>query len=286
MRLASISNLLVLPHSVFALPFALVGLLLSNREGRLVEGRFPLWAELGLVVVAVIAARSAAMGFNRLIDADLDARNPRTKEREIPAGKVSAGEAKRVVAAASAIFLVSSFLLGAHCAVLAPFVLGVLFYYSYTKRRGAYAHLVLGLALACAPGGAWWVFRPAVELTPVLLMTAVLFWVAGFDILYSSQDVESDRNNGVHSIPSALGIEYSMLIARWFHALCVIAFIGVGLSADLGSWYYAGVLVIALSLTLEHRLVSPFDLSKINHAFFTLNGVVSLVYLVFVAVSI
>ena len=286
MRIATISNLLVLPHSVFALPFALAGLLLAFREGRLVEQRFPLWMELGLVVVAVIAARSAAMGFNRLIDADLDARNPRTQAREIPAGKVTPSQTRTIVVCAAAIFFAASLLLGWHCAALAPFVLGVLLYYSYTKRQGAYAHLVLGLALAFAPGGAWWVFRPAVELTPILLMIAVLFWVAGFDILYSSQDVESDRNNGVHSIPSALGIEYSVLVAQWFHAFCVLAFVAVGISAELGAWYYVGVLVIALSLTLEHRLVSPFDLSRINHAFFTLNGVVSLAYLLFVVASV
>lgn len=286
MSLGAFSRLVALPHSVFALPFALAAFLLSFRRGALVEPSFSLLGELIVMVLAVVAARTAAMGWNRLADADIDALNPRTAKREIPAGAVSRRQAAILVGGSSAAFFLCAFLLGTHCLVLAPLVLGLLFYYSATKRRGAHAHIVLGLALALAPGGAWWIFRPAVELTPLLLMFSVLAWVAGFDILYSGQDVEFDRSQGIFSIPAEVGIEYSHFLARVLHLLCVVGFLAVGWSAGLNGWYEVGVLVVAGSLVLEHRMVSPFDLSRINHAFFTMNGVVSVAYFLFVALSI
>ena len=273
------SRLVALPHSVFALPFALASLILAFNQGALVPGADSLVVTVLLVVVAVISARTAAMAFNRLVDAAIDAKNPRTAGREIPAGKVEPRAAALVTIISSVVFLLASWLLGGHCLLLAPFELAWLLAYSYAKRFTPLAHLVLGFALALAPGGAWWVLRPEVELTPLLLMGAVLSWVAGFDILYSCQDVQADRDNGIRSIPATLGVDWSLRVARVCHVLCWLLFLGVGLASGLGSGYVIGLSLLAVPLVLQHRVLRPWDLSRINHAFFTLNGVVSLGYL-------
>jgi 4-hydroxybenzoate polyprenyltransferase len=280
------SNLIVLPHSVFALPFALASLLIAAHRGSTANLAHSALYLLFWVVVAVVSARTAAMAFNRLLDADIDRLNPRTAKREIPLGLVSKRQAAWFTAGAAGLFFVSSFLLGSHCFVLSPFVLGLLFFYSYTKRIGWYAHVVLGSALACAPGGAWWVVRPALEATPLLLMTAVLFWVAGFDVLYSCQDIEFDRENGVYSLPSLLGVETSLHTAAIFHAVSFVFFLAMGISAGMPLIYFIGMALLGGFLLGQHRLISPIDLSRINHAFFTANGVMSLLYLLLIALSL
>ena len=285
MDLSRFSRLVAFPHSVFALPFALSGFLLAARVGPTIELRFNRFIELLLVVVCVVAARTSAMAFNRVIDASIDAANPRTKEREIPAGKVSPRDAWLLVVVSTSIFLLGAFLLGWHCFVLAPFVIAVLLGYSYMKRFSPAAHLVLGLALALAPGGAWWVLRPEIALLPILLMFSVLLWVAGFDIIYSCQDVASDRENGIFSIPAKVGIDYSLLLSELFHIVCLLGFTAVGVHAGLGVIYFAGVALFGALLIYEHSLVAPGDLSRVNQAFFTVNGLISVLYLAAVAAS-
>lgn len=281
--LSLFSNFVVLPHTVFALPFALAALLLAYSRGPTANGgRSPL-VLLTEIVVAVVAARVAAMAFNRIADADIDARNPRTAGRELPTGKISRTSAAAIVTCASATFLLFSSFLGRHCLMLSPFVLALLLCYSYTKRVGSYAHFVLGLALALAPGGAWWVLRPQVELTPLLLMGAVLFWVAGFDILYSCQDVVFDREHEVFSIPAKFGVETALFSAKMYHLIALGAFLLVGWSAGLGGTYIFGTLVLGMFLLGQHWLISAFDLGRINQAFFTANGAVSLFYLGLIA---
>jgi 4-hydroxybenzoate polyprenyltransferase len=275
-RLVDYSNLVKLPHTVFALPFAGVGATLASYRFQL----RPL--DLLWIVLAFTAARFAAMGFNRIADRRIDARNPRTRMREIPAGKLSVREAGAAVALASALFLFSAAMLNPLCLLLAPFALGWIFFYSYTKRFTRWAHLVLGFALAIAPVGAYLAIagrwsEPAGMLAA--LAAAVLCWVAGFDILYSLQDEEFDRTHGLHSVPAALGAAGAIRVSRALHALCVLLFATVGLLLpELGALYFAGVALIGGMLVYEQSLVRPDDLSRIDAAFFNINGAISLVF--------
>ena len=279
------SGLVALPHSVFALPFALSSFLLAARTSALtLDGA--LIGKGALIILAVVCARTAAMAFNRYVDWRIDARNPRTAEREIPRGAINPKSALLLVLGSSVAFGICAALLGMHCLVLAPAVLIVLLGYSLTKRFTSAAHLFLGAALGLAPGGAWWVIRPSVELVPLLLMGAVTLWVAGFDILYSCQDTEFDRQEGLHSIPARLGIRNALMLARILHAISFSLFIAVGLAAHLPGVYFAGQLVIGFLLGYQHTLVSEIDLSRINRAFFTTNGVISLGYLLLTGLSI
>jgi 4-hydroxybenzoate polyprenyltransferase len=223
------------------------------------------------------------MAFNRIIDREFDARNPRTQSRELVTGEVSLGSAVGIVILASIGFLLVAALLGRHCLYLAPFVLAYLFFYSYSKRFTRYSHFVLGGALALAPGGAWWVLRPQLELTPILLMLAVAFWVAGFDVIYSCQDEHFDRTEGLYSLPAAVGAERALLLARFFHLLSFLILIAAGSVLELGMSYFIGLLPIGLLFIYQHSLVSAADLSRVNRAFFTVNGWVSVYYLLLVA---
>jgi 4-hydroxybenzoate polyprenyltransferase len=276
-RWADYSNLVKLPHTVFALPFALVGATLASY-------RFPVrGTDLLWIVLAFTAARFAAMGFNRIADRAIDARNPRTRGREIPSGKLSVREASAAVVLASALFLLAAGMLNPLCLVLAPFALGWIFFYSYTKRFTRWAHLVLGFALAIAPVGAYlaiagrWT-EPAGAL--LALAGAVLCWVAGFDILYSLQDVEFDRENRLHSVPAAFGVAGAIGVSRALHLLCVALFALTGLLfVELGVLYFAGVGLIALMLLYEQSLVRADDLSRIDAAFFNVNGAISLAFM-------
>ncbi len=245
----------------------------------------PLLGPLLLIVLAVFFARSAAMGFNRLVDAKLDAKNSRTEGRELPAGKLKRGQVLGLVLVSSGLFVLMSGLLGRHCLVLSPLVLCILLGYSLTKRFTEYSHFALGLALACAPGGAWWVLRPEVELLPVLMMFTVVLWVGGLDILYSCQDVSFDRREGLHSIPARLGVSKALGLARAVHLLAFLGFCSVGLSAGLGGSYFLGVLLIGFMLIAEHMIIKPRDLSRINRAFFTFNGFISLGYVLLIVVA-
>jgi 4-hydroxybenzoate polyprenyltransferase len=279
-RLVDYSNLVKLPHTVFALPFALVGATLASYRHPLA-----LWDVL-LILVAFTSARFAAMGFNRIVDRSIDAKNPRTKMREIPSGRLSAREAAASVVAASALFLVCAALLNPLCLILAPFALAWIFFYSYTKRFTAAAHLVLGFALAIAPVGAYlavagrWSEPPAALL---VLAAAVLCWVAGFDILYSLQDADFDRREGLHSIPAALGPRGALTTSRLLHAASAVLFVGLGLLVpELGVLYFIAAGVIAAMLIYEQSLVRADDFSRIDAAFFNVNGAISVVFFVLV----
>lgn len=282
-RLVDYSNLVKLPHTVFALPFALVGATLASYAYAVA------WTDVLLILVAFTAARFAAMGFNRIVDRAIDARNPRTAGREIPSGKLTVAQASLAVAAASALFFACAGLLNRLCLVLAPFALVWIFFYSYTKRFTRWAHLVLGFALAIAPVGAYlavageWSHPPALLL---VLAGAVLCWVAGFDILYSLQDMEFDRREGLHSIPAALGARGALLTSRALHALSAGLFVALGfLHPALGALYFAGAAVIAVMLAYEQSLVREDDFSRIDAAFFNVNGAISVGFFLLVLVE-
>ncbi len=282
-RLVDYSNLVKLPHTVFALPFALVGATLASY-------RFPVrLTDLLLILVAFTSARFAAMGFNRIVDRAIDARNPRTRMREIPAGKLTAGQASVAVAAASALFLACAAALNHFCLVLAPFALAWIFFYSYTKRFTRWAHLVLGFALAIAPVGAYLAIsgrwsEPVAVL--VVLAGAVLTWVAGFDILYSLQDMEFDRSEGLHSVPAAFGARGALAISRVLHVACAGLFFLLGtLVPEVGALYFVGAGLIAVMLAYEQSLVRSDDFSRIDAAFFNINGVISIGFCVLVLVE-
>ena len=255
-------------HSIFALPFALQGAWLA-------AGGTPTLRTLLLVVACAVCARTAAMGFNRLADARIDAQNPRTRSREIPAGQLTRSAVAVLVLCASLLFVASAWALNPLSGKLALPVLGVLLGYSYVKRFHWAAHLVLGLALALAPLGAWIAVRGDFSgpLAPVLwLAGAVLTWVAGFDLIYACQDAEFDRNTGLHSVPQRFGVANALRLARVLHVFTVLALSMVALCVP-SSWVYALAIVLAAALLAwEHSLVAPDDLSRVNLAFFTING--------------
>lgn len=255
-------------HSIFALPFALQGAWLA-------AGGIPSARTLLLVVVCAVAARTAAMAFNRLVDARIDARNPRTARRELPAGTLSPRAVAALVLLASLVFVGASFALNALAGLLSAPVLAVLLGYSYFKRFSAAAHFVLGLALAIAPLGAWIAVRGDFEgdLAPVLWLSAgVLTWVAGFDLIYACQDAEFDRASGLHSIPAKLGVRAALWLSIALHVAALAAFACVGTSADLSWPYWCAFGICAVLLAWQHAIVSPRDLSRVDVAFFTLNG--------------
>jgi len=257
-------------HSIFALPFAFTGALLAIREDEFSTPN--LAAKLGWIVVAMVAARSAAMTFNRILDAEIDARNPRTRLRHLPAGLLSRRFAWGFLAASVAAFLVAAAALNPLCLKLAPIALAVLFAYSYTKRFTSLSHLVLGLALGIAPAAAWIAIRGALDARIVLLTAAVTFWTAGFDIIYACQDYDFDRREGLHSIPRRLSIPAALQIARGLHLAMLAALAALAHAFQLGPVSLAGIGLVAALLAYEHSLVKPADLSRVNAAFFTVNG--------------
>jgi len=222
------------------------------------------------------------MAFNRLVDLRFDRLNKRTEQRELVTGKVRPGAAWAMVFASAVIFFIAAWALGDHCLALAPFVLLYLLFYSYSKRFTSFSHLVLGGALALAPGGAWWVLRPEVELAPLLLMAAVAFWVAGFDIIYSTQDEKFDTEQGLHSIPQAHGTPRALKLARIAHLLALWFLVLAGARLNLPPLYFLGLVPIAVMFIYQHMLVKPDDLSRVNRAFFTVNGWVSVYYILLV----
>jgi 4-hydroxybenzoate polyprenyltransferase len=271
-------------HSVFALPFALTGVLLAVREGGL--GLQSLWPKLAWIVVAMVGARSAAMAFNRLVDADIDRRNPRTRTRHIPAGLLSSTFAWGFVAASSLIFLYAARELNELCFRLAPVALAVVFFYSFTKRFTSFSHLVLGFALGIAPAAAWIAIRGSLDLRIVWLTAAVMFWTAGFDIIYSCQDFEFDSSAGLFSLPRRIGVAGALRVAQVFHVLMIACLLALVNDLDLGPLSLAGIVTVALLLVYEHSLVKPGDLSRVNAAFFTMNGWVSVLFFVFWAADV
>jgi len=276
-RIQSWGALVKFSHSVFALPFALIMMIVVARTHAV-----SLQAAV-LLVVCVVSARTAAMGFNRFIDREIDAKNPRTAGREIPRGVVGAGEALALSVGSSVVFLVGAGLLGRHCLVLAPLVLALLFGYSMLKRYTAACHFVLGLALACAPGGVWYAMTGEWSLRPVVLMLAVLAWVAGFDILYSCQDLEFDRSQGLLSIPARLGVQRSRALALVLHLAALTGLALFGKEFALGAPYWAGLAAFAVVLLSQHVAVQRRGIGCIDQVFFTRNGIASVVLLAAVA---
>jgi 4-hydroxybenzoate polyprenyltransferase len=267
-------------HSVFALPFALTGALLSART------RPVTWEQVGWIVVAMVAARSAAMGFNRLVDADFDRHNPRTAMREIPRGAITRPAAAAFVAASALVFVLAAAQLGRICLVLSPLALAIVFWYSLAKRYTPYTQAFLGLAMAVAPVGGWLAAGgPLVEAEPWLLGLAIGLWVGGFDVLYACQDVEFDRAHGLQSIPTRFGVPAALAISRAMHVATILVMAALGAVASLGGVYLAGVALVGLLLVYEQSLVSASDLSQVKRAF-DLNGYVGILYLLTTATAV
>ena len=266
-------------HSVFALPFALCGAMLA-------AGGFPSAHQVVWIVVAMVGARSAAMAFNRLADASIDAANPRTRTRALPAGTLSPAFVTTFVVVSSTVFIVAASQLNRLALWLSPVALAVLLLYSYTKRVTRWSHLVLGFALGIAPAAAWVAVRGSLDPRILLLTAAVTFWVGGFDVLYACQDSDFDRQAGLHSIPRYFGIGASLWIARVFHLVMVGLLVALVAAFGLGKLAACGVLAVMALLLYEHSLVKSDDLSKLSAAFFTMNGVISVLFFLFVAADL
>jgi 4-hydroxybenzoate polyprenyltransferase len=266
-------------HSVFALPFALTGALLAWRDGGFFRGG--LWLRLAWIVLAMVAARSVAMAFNRVLDADIDALNPRTRVRHLPAGLLSRTFAWGFIGVWSVVFLFSARELNPLCFKLAPLALAVLMFYSFTKRFTSLSHLVLGFSLGIAPAAAWIAMRGSLDPRILWLTAAVTLWTAGFDIIYSCQDYEFDMEAGLFSLPRRFGIAGALWISRALHVGMLLCLVMLVESFALGALAWAGVLAVACLLAWEHRLVKADDLSRVDAAFFTMNGYVSVIFFLF-----
>lgn len=271
-------------HSVFALPFAFTGAVLAARGSGM--GAAALGWKLVWIVVAMVGARSAAMAFNRVVDAEIDARNPRTRTRHIPAGTLSSAFGWGFVAVSALVFLYAARELNALCFKLAPVALGVIFFYSFTKRFTAFSHLVLGFALGIAPAAAWIAVRGALDVHILWLTAAVMFWTAGFDIIYSCQDYEFDIAESLFSLPRRIGVARALRVSQLLHVLMILCLVALVHDLELGWLSVAGIAAVGLLLIYEHSLVKPNDLSRVNAAFFTMNGWVSVLFFVFWAADV
>lgn len=271
-------------HSVFALPFALTGALLAWRDSGFDREGF-VW-KLAWIVIAMVAARSVAMAFNRVLDADIDARNPRTKLRHLPTGQLSGRFAKGFILFWAIVFFIAAGMLNPLCLKLAPVALGIVMFYSYTKRFTAMAHLVLGFSLGIAPAAAWIAMRGELDPRILWLTAAVTLWTGGFDIIYACQDYAFDVQTGLYSIPRALGISKALWVSRAFHAGMLVCLAALVKSFQLGVAAWIGVGAVAVLLLWEHRLVRANDLTRIDAAFFTMNGYISVLFFVFWATDI
>ena len=266
-------------HSIFALPFALCGAMLA-------AGGVPPWHQLGWIVVAMVSARSAAMAFNRLADASIDAANPRTSVRALPAGLLTPSFVSAFVFISCAVFVLAAWQLNRLTLLLSPVALAVVLLYSYSKRFTRWSHLLLGFALGIAPSAAWIAVRGSLDPRILLLTAAVTFWVGGFDVIYACQDYEFDRDHGLHSVPRYLGIHRALWMARLFHLVMLALLFALILAFGLGKLAFVGVAVVAALLAYEHSLVRHDDLSKLNAAFFTMNGVIAVVFFVFIGADL
>jgi 4-hydroxybenzoate polyprenyltransferase len=266
-------------HTIFALPFALSSALVAAHG-------LPAWRTLGWILAAMVGARSAAMGFNRIADAKLDAMNPRTSERALPKGLVSVEAAWVLTAVSAAVLVFAAHMLNRLAFELSPVALAVIVGYSYSKRFTTLSHLWLGLCLGIAPVGAWIAVTGRIGFPPMVLSAAVMLWTAGFDIIYALQDLDFDQRTGIYSLPAKIGPGKSLIVSRAFHAGMVAMLVWFGLLTGRGAAYYAGVALMAAFLIYEHSLVSAKDTSRVNAAFFTMNGCVSIAMLAFVAVDV
>lgn len=266
-------------HTIFALPFALTSAVVA-------AGGIPAWRTLGWIIVAMVGARSAAMAFNRVADFRYDAANPRTANRALPKGLVSIGAAWAFVMASTALFVLAAGMLNPLALKLSPVAVAVILGYSYTKRFTSLSHVVLGVALGIAPVGAWVAVKGTIELPPLTLAACVALWTAGFDIIYSLQDVAFDRAAGLFSIPGKLGAARALVVSRLMHAVMVALLVWFGAVSGLGTIFFIGLAVVSLFIIYEHSLVSPTDLSRVDVAFFTMNGFVSVGLFLFVLADV
>jgi 4-hydroxybenzoate polyprenyltransferase len=266
-------------HSIFALPFAYFGAFLSQM-------RVPMLKDLLWITIAMVGARSFAMSLNRIIDKEIDRLNPRTSNRALPKGTLSIKNAFIFTLISLVIFLLAVYQLAPICRYLWPLVVLPFVIYPYTKRFTYLSHFLLGICLGLAPIGAWIAINNSLSLEPILIGFAVSFWVAGFDIFYAIQDIEFDRRYGLQSIPARFGVEKSLIITKILHFLSIIFFISVGIRLNLGIFYFTGVLISSIVLTYENMIIKPNDLSRLNIAFFNLNGIVSIVMFIFVVLEI
>lgn len=278
-KIAVFLEMIKFSHTVFALPFAFTGAVLAARG-------LPTASQAFWILMAMVGARTAAMGMNRFIDAEIDARNPRTAGRAIPAGLIGKGTVAAFIAASILLLLYAAHRLNPLCLSLAPVALFFLVLYSYCKRFTAFAHVVLGICLAAAPLGAWIAIRGSVGVPAVLVGLAVLFWVAGFDILYALQDLEFDRASGLHSIPARLGVNGSLWTARLFHGAMILLLALLVPVAGLGGWFVAGFALCVAMLLYEHWLLRGGDLSRLDAAFFNMNGYISITLFVATLVDV
>lgn len=278
-------SLVKFAHTIFAMPFALIGFFYGLKMIHFEMSR-PWWILFVLVILCMVFARSAAMAFNRWLDAEHDAKNPRTMIREIPGGIISKKNAMIFVILNCAAFIVTTYFINWMCFILAPVALLVILFYSYTKRFTPLCHLVLGLGLSLAPIGAYIAVTGQFALVPVLFSFSVLFWVSGFDIIYALQDEEFDKENNLYSIPSWLGAGKALQVSEISHFLSALAVIIAGMVGHFSWLYWAGIIVFVFFLFYQHTLVKPKDLSKVNKAFFGSNGIASVVFSVFVLLDI
>jgi len=266
-------------HTIFALPFALTGALMAANG-------LPSVRQIAWIILAMVGARTAAMAMNRLIDADIDARNPRTAVRAIPAGLIGKGLTFIFIVLSTALMLFSAYMLNPLCLKLSPIALFFLLLYSYCKRFTSLAHVVLGICLAAAPIGAWVAIRGAIDAPALVLGSVVLFWVAGFDILYALQDLDFDRDAGLHSIPVLLGVNGSLWAARLFHLIMIVLLFVLLILLNLGAIFLVGILTTILMLAYEHWLLRDGDLTKLDAAFFNMNGYISVAIVFFTAAEL
>ncbi|HXS96222.1 MAG TPA: UbiA-like polyprenyltransferase [Candidatus Limnocylindrales bacterium] len=283
-RLRLTLDMIKFEHSVFALPFALTGALLAFRDGGVAGGN--IWRTIVWIIVAMVAARSAAMAFNRVVDADIDSRNPRTKMRHLPAGLLSRGFAWGFIAVAAGVFLLAAWQLNPLCLELSPVALAIVFAYSFTKRFTSFSHLVLGFSLGIAPAAAWIAVSGSLDPRILWLTAAVTFWTAGFDVIYACQDYDFDCHEGLCSIPRRLGIGGALHVAQALHVGMILCLLMLVWTLHAGALAIAGVAAVAALLIYEHTIVKPNDLSRLNAAFFTMNGYVSVLFFVFWAADI
>lgn len=272
-KLKIILEMIKFEHTIFALPFAIMSAFIAA------EGLPPL-SKLGWILVAMVGARSCAMAFNRLADAEIDSENPRTAMRAIPAGLITKGSVWVFTLVSAGLLVFAAWQLNPLAFALSPVALAVIMGYSYAKRFTSLSHLWLGLALSISPVGAWIAITGRFDWTPIILCCVVLLWTAGFDIIYACQDVNFDRKHGLHSIPARLGIRWALWISSALHVIAVLLLFYIPFLTELGVFYYIGVGIVILIFIYEHAIVKPNDLSRVNLAFFTLNGMISLVLMV------
>lgn len=282
-KLKIILEMIKFEHSLFALPFAFMGAVLGNI---VIEKAWPTWMEIFWVTVAMVGARSAAMSLNRVIDRVIDAKNPRTANRAIPAGLISIAEVTLFIVVSFAVLFIAAFQLNDLAVKLLPLAVLVLVLYSYTKRFTWLCHFVLGVAIGFGPLGGWVATTGQVDGIGLLLFASVLFWTAGFDIIYACQDSEFDRKEGLFSMPSRFGVANALMVARICHVITFVGLMSLYVVADLSIWFLIGVLISGAILIYEHSLVKPTDLSKLDVAFFNMNGILSVVMFAFTMIDL